>query len=141
MSDAQRETHTGGFAQFRMGWEGDWVRLTAELSELGRRIAENVAQAVAGIDFEAIGREAAEQARQAAEAAQAAAAGWEHGERTKTWRGPFHVHVDVHAQPHREAPGASPPDSRVQARRMVLNLVAEGRLTAEEGARLLEALG
>ncbi|MCS6842860.1 MAG: hypothetical protein NZ528_00825 [Caldilineales bacterium] len=135
--DEQREAHEGGFAQFRAEWEAEWAQLSAGLAELGRRIAEQVAQAMAGINFEAIGREAAEAARRAAEASWTSTVGWRH---SRAWRGPMHVHVDIGARAGQEEP-AAPSDSRAQERMMVLNMVAEGKITAEEGARLLEALG
>lgn len=134
--DEQRETHEGNFSQFRAEWEAEWAQLGVGLAELGRRIAEQIAQTMAGINFEAIGREAAEAARRAAEASWSAA-GWR---RSRAWRGPMHVHVDIGARAGGQEPGA-PPDSRAQERMMVLNMVAEGKITAEEGARLLEALG
>jgi hypothetical protein len=139
----------GDFPNFSFASGDDWVRLSADLGQMGREIGEQVRKAMAEINFEGLGREIDRSMRDAAEEFRKAAAEWGQAD---CWKGPTRVQVDIHASDAAEeatrggleqrqkeptATGETSPDERL----MVLRLVAEGKITAEEAARLLEALG
>ncbi len=137
----------GDCPNFSFASGDDWVRLSADLGQMGRAIGEQVRKAMAEINFESLGREFDRSMRDAAEEFRRAAAEWGQAER---WEGPTRVRVDIHAS---DATTEAPHDTQSQKvspsstetvgdeRLMVLRLVAEGKITAEEAARLLEALG
>lgn len=137
----------GDCPNFSFASGDDWVRLSADLGQMGRAIGEQVRMAMAEINFESLGREIDRSMRDAAEEFRKAAAEWGQAER---WEGPTRVRVDIHAgdaadatsrgaQPQQAAPASA--EAAGDERLMVLRLVAEGKITAEEAARLLEALG
>lgn len=137
----------GDFPKFSFASGDDWVRLSADLGQMGRAIGEQVRKAMAEINFESLGRDIDHSLRDAAEEFRKAAAEWGQAE---CWQGPTRVRVDIEAS---DAAEEAAPGGRVQEespasgeatqdeRMMVLRLVAEGKITAEEAARLLEALG
>lgn len=137
----------GDCPNFSFASGDDWVRLSADLGQMGRAMGEQVRKAMAEINFESLGREIDRSMRDAAEEFRKAAAEWGQAER---WEGPTRVRVDIHAGDAAEeaTQGAwrqqktSPTAEAAQDERlMVLRLVAEGKITADEAARLLEALG
>lgn len=139
----------GDFQGFSFAGGDDWVRLSADLGQMGRAIGEQVRKAMAEINFESLGCEIDRSMRDAAEEFRKAAAEWG---QTECWESPTRVRVDIRAgdaaeetarggpaQTQKES--ASSGEAMQDERLMVLRLVAEGKITAEEAARLLEALG
>jgi len=137
----------GDFPRFSFASGDDWVRLSADLGQMGRAIGEQVRKAMAEINFESLGREIDGSMREAAEEFRKAAAEWGQAE---CWEGPTRVRVDIHAGDataeasragQRQKESTPSGEATQDERLMVLRLVAEGKITAEEAARLLEALG
>lgn len=137
MTDQSQTYHAGHFANGAFDWQGEWVRMNVDLSGLGRKIGDELRRAAAGIDFEGLREEIDRTLQTMAEEMQKASAEWSAAESPSD---PVSVHINVQA-------GAKPSDS-ARARRatekeelmLVLNLVAAGKITPEEGARLIEAL-
>lgn len=135
-SRSERAGSAGAAFQFDRG--DDWVRLSADFGRLRQVIGEQVRKAMADIDADAITGEVrrtmtgvADEIREAMDnlASQPA------------WSGPTKVRVDIHAESAAEPPASKPGGSPSQERMTILNLVAQGKITAEEAARLLDALG
>lgn len=132
---ATTQDRNGTTFQFDRG-EG-FGRLSADLERMCQAIGEQVREAVSHIDFEAIGQQisaslqdVADEARQAAE---------QFARDAQRFRpASLHVHMAT-GKPAQESPARQRPPS--QERMTVLTMVAEGKITAEQGAQLLEALG
>lgn len=125
-------------------WDQEWQRMSAELgrtgAEMGRAcqaIGQQVWAAMAGIDFEAIGRQVSQAMNQMAEEVERATAAC-----NEAWQKQESRADDTTSRPSQAAPKAERKGSTATSdeRMLVLNLVAEGKISAEEGARLLEAL-
>lgn len=138
MADEKEQAYTGNFAGFRIDRGPDWVKFSADLGELGRKIGDEVRKAMASIDFDGICNNLEQSMRSMAEEMQAATADW--GDATR-WKGPMHVQVDLRTSQEAQESVEPQPDERSAERMTVLNLVADGKISAEEGAKLLEALG
>lgn len=133
----QAGTKAGYFAGFPFQGGGEWVRISADLGELGRIVGEQVRRAVAEVDFDAIRQEIDRSMQTMAEGFRKASAEWPKAE---CWKGPGRIFVDIAAS---KAPGdaaQTTPDRNQDERMIVVRLVAQGKITPEEGARLLEAL-
>lgn len=135
---------TKGSSGFEFKWDEDWVRMSAdlgrmgaEMGRLGQAIGQRICAAMADVDFEAIGRQVSQAMNQVAEEVERATAACH-----EAWHRQGFRAEDWTSQPGQAAPKTEPPGSTATAdeRMVVLNLVAEGKISAEEGARLLEAL-
>ncbi len=123
---------------FRFDRGDDWVRFSADLGQMCQTIGEQVRRTVAEIDVDSIvdeiRRAMADVATEAREAA-------DNFRSAQPWSGPTRVRVDIQADaPARPSQGAAGPEP-VTERKAVLDLLAQGKINAEEAARLLDALG
>jgi hypothetical protein len=127
-----------GGAAFQFDRGDDWVRLSADFGRLGQAIGDQMRRALADVNVEAI----AEQVRQAVtDVASEVRAAMDNLTATQAWEGPTRVRVDIRAESTPQpSPAQRPADHSVE-RLTVLNLVAQGKITAEEAAKLLDALG
>lgn len=138
MNTTQDQTAGNGKNAFGFERGDDWVRFSADLSHMCQDIGEQVRRAVAQIDFDGILNEVRRAVDDIAAEAREAAGNWRS---SPGWTGPTRVQVDIRAdapaQPH-----VQPRQTDLNAERMaVLDLLAQGRINAEEAARLLDALG
>ena len=127
-------SHTG----FRFGCGDDWVHFSADLGQICQSIGEQVRRAVEKIDVDSIVDEVQRAvADVTAEAREAA----DNFRSSQHWNGPTRVRVDIQADsPARPSQGAAQPNLD-RERKAVLDLLAQGKISAEEAARLLDALG
>ena len=127
-----------GNAAFSFERDDNWVRFSADLGQMCQSIGEQVRRAVAEIDVDGIVDEVRRALGDVAAEAREASANWRS---TQQWSGPTRVRVDIRA----DAPAPpSQPSTRPQPeaeRKAVLDLLAQGKINAEEAARLLDALG
>ncbi len=128
----------GSGAAFQFDRGEDWVRMSADFSRMREVVGEQVRKAVADINVDAIAEEVrrtltdvVDEVRQAMDTLAS----------TQPWGGPTRVRVDIHAESASEQPASKPTGDLSQERMMILNLVSQGKITAEEAARLLDALG
>ena len=122
--------------QFDRGDE--WVRLSADFGRLGQAVGDQVRRALADVNVDAI----AEQVRQVvADVAGELRLAMDNLASTPAWEGPTRVSVDIHTESAPKPPPAQNTADLSAERITVLNLVAQGKITAEEAARLLDALG
>jgi hypothetical protein len=134
MNTTQEQTAGNGKNTFGFERGDDWVRFSADLGQICQDIGEQVRRAVAQIDFEGIRNEVHRAVDDIAAEAREAAGNFRN---SPGWSGPTRVHVDIRA----EAP-AQPRQPNLNAeRKAVLDLLAQGKINAEEAARLLDALG
>ncbi len=138
MNTTQEQTAGNGKNAFGFECGDEWVRLSADLGQMCQGIGEQVRRAVAQIDFEGILNEVHRAVDDiAAEAREAA----ENFRNSPGWSGPTRVRVDIRADaPAQPGPRSRQPDSGAE-RKAVLDLLAQGKINAEEAARLLDALG
>jgi hypothetical protein len=134
MNTTQEQNAGNGKNAFGFERGDDWVHFSADLGQMCQDIGEQVRRAVAQIDFEGILNEVHRAVDDiAAEAREAA----DNFRNSPAWSGPTRVHVDIRA----ETP-AQPRQPNLNAeRKAVLDLLAQGKINAEEAARLLDALG
>lgn len=126
-----------GGAAFQFDRGDDWVRLSADFGRLGQAIGDQVRKALADVNVEAV----AEQLRQAVtDVAGEVREAMDHWTATPAWEGPTRVRVDIRAESTPKQQPQSPADHSAE-RLTVLNLVSQGKITAQEAARLLDALG
>ena len=125
-------------------WDEDWVRMGAdlgrmgaEMGRMGQTIGQQVWAAMADVDFEAIGRQVSQAMNQMAEEIERATAACHEAWQQQGFQSQGSTSPTGQAEPQAEAPSST---TTADERMVVLNLVAEGKITAEEGARLLEAL-
>lgn len=133
----QDDTRTGYFANFPFQGGHEWIRISADLGELGRTVGDQVRRALADVDFDAVRRDVDRALGQMTDGFRRASTEWSKSER---WEGPGRIFVDIMAG---KAPSEPPPaasDANQEERMMVVRLVAEGKITPEQGAKLLEAL-
>jgi len=128
----------GSGAAFEFDRGDDWVRMSADFGRLREVIGEQVRKAVTDINVDAIAEEVrrtltdvVDEIRQAVDTFSS----------TQAWTGPTRVRVDIHAESTTEQPAGKSADGVSQERMMILNLVAQGKITAEEATRLFDALG
>jgi hypothetical protein len=136
MDTTQEQTAGNDKSTFGFERGDDWVRFSADLGQMCQDIGEQVRRAVAQIDFEGILNEVRRAVDDiAAEAREAA----DNFRSSPGWSGPTRVRVDIRA----DAPAQPSPrqaDTGAE-RKAVLDLLAQGKINAEEAARLLDALG
>ena len=120
---------------FRFDCGADWARMSADLSRICQMVGEQLRATLAEIDLEGLRREVKEALDNAAVDIQRANKRWRH---EGVWPGPRHEHEDVSPSPEGEGAAAA---ERAGERMTVLRLVAQGKISAEEAARLLDALG
>lgn len=123
---------------FRFDCGDDWMRFSADLGQICQSIGDQVRRAVEKIDVDSIidevQRAAADVTAEAREAA-------DNFRSSQHWSGPTRVRVDIQADtPARPNQGAAQPNLD-RERKAVLDLLAQGRINAQEAARLLDALG
>ena len=127
-----------GNSAFSFERDDNWVRFSADLGQMCQSIGEQVRRAVAEIDVDGIVDEVRRAMGDVAAEAREASANWRSAQQ---WSGPTRVRVDIRA----DAPASSSqPGARPQPeaeRKAVLDLLAQGKINAEEAARLLDALG
>jgi hypothetical protein len=133
-SSERTTEHNGTAFKFECGDE--WAKMSADVSRLCRMVGEQMHEALAEVDFEALRREVQTAMDSVAQEVRLAMDNWR-----ADWPAekPMRVRVDIHAEPEEEP--APRPAADGDERMTVLRLVAEGKITAEDGARLLEALG
>lgn len=133
----QDETRTGYFKNFPFQGGHEWVRISADLGDLGRTVGDQVRRALADVDSDAVRRDIDRALGQMADGVRRASTEWSKSER---WEGPGRIFVDIMAGRTPSEPTSTAPDANQEERMMVVRLVAEGKITPEQGARLLEAL-
>lgn len=123
---------------FRFDRGDDWVRFSADLGQMCQTIGEQVRRTVDQIDVDSIVDEVRRaMADVAAEAREAA----DNFRGAQHWSGPTRVQVDIQADtPAQSSQRAAQPEP-VAERKAVLDLLAQGKINAEEAAKLLDALG
>jgi hypothetical protein len=123
---------------FRFDCGDDWVRFSADLGQICQSIGYQVRRAVEKIDVDSIVDEVQRAvADVTAEAREAA----DNFRSSQHWNGPTRVRVDIQADtPARPSQGTAQPNLD-RERKAVLDLLAQGKISAEEAARLLDALG
>jgi hypothetical protein len=123
---------------FRFDCGDDWVRFSADLGQICQSIGDQVRRAVEKIDVDSIADEVQRVvADVTAEAREAA----DNFRSSQHWNGPTRVRVDIQADtPARPSQGTAQPNLD-RERKAVLDLLAQGKISAEEAARLLDALG
>lgn len=136
MSTTSNRTEENNGTAFTWDCGDDWNRLGTDLSRLCQRIVEQVTATIAGIDFEGIGREIRDAMREAGEELRRNMEAWSDASRAPDMAARADTATGPAAETSQPEAGATS-----QERMTVLSLVAQGRITAEEGARLLEALG
>ena len=138
MNTTQEQNAVNGKNAFGFEHGDDWVRFSADLGQICQDIGAQVRRAVAQIDFEGILDEVRRAADDIAAEAREAADNWRN---SPNWTGPTRVRVDIRADAPAQ-PGPRPRQSDVNSeRKAVLDLLAQGKINAEEAARLLDALG
>lgn len=139
MTDTEhsRDFHSGRFANWAFDWQGDWVRMSVDLGDLGRKISDELRRAAAGIDFDGLRQEIDRTMRTVAEEMQKATAQWGEAEPQAD---PLSVHINVQAGARPDARGDAGQAVDKDELMLVLKLVVEGKITPEEGVRLIEAL-
>lgn len=135
-NSSSQSGRAGAAFQFDRG--DDWVRMSADFGRLREVVGEQVRKAVAEINVDAIAEEVRRtltdvvgEVRQAMDTLSS----------TQPWSGPTRVRVDIHAESASEQPAPKSSNNLSQERMTILNLVAQGKITAEEATRLLDALG
>lgn len=113
----------------------NWLRLSADLGQLCQDVGQQLRRAVAQIDIEGIRDELRRAVDDiAAEAREAA----DNFRSSPEWSGPTRVRVDIRA----DSPAQPGQQTDLAAeRKTVLDLLAQGKISIEEAARLLDALG
>lgn len=135
MTNSSEQSAGNGSAGFAIERGEDWMRFSADLGQMCQTIGEQVRRTVAEIDVDAIIDEIRRALADVTAEAREAADNFRSSQR---WSGPTRVRVDIQA----DAPSQQATRPNLDAERMaVLDLLAQGRISAEEAARLLDALG
>jgi DNA-binding NarL/FixJ family response regulator len=136
MTDTREQTAGNGNTGFRFDRGDDWVRFSADLGQMCQTIGEQVRHTVAEIDVDSIVDEVRRAMADVAAEAREAAGNFRSSQQ---WSGPTRVRVDIQADtPPQPSQRTAQPDKE---RKAVLDLLAQGKINAEEAARLLDALG
>ena len=137
-NSSSQSGRAGSDAAFQFDRGDDWVRMSADFGRLREVVGEQMRKAVADINVDAIAEEVrrtltdvVDEVRQAVDTLSS----------TQPWNGPTRVQVDIHAESASEQPAGKSVDNLSQERMTILNLVAQGKITAEEATRLFDALG
>lgn len=123
----------GGAFGFDCG--DNWLRLSADLSQLCQNVGQQLRRTVAQIDIEGIRDELRRAVDDIAAEARDAADNFRN---SAEWSGPTRVRVDIRADSPAQ-PGQ--PADLAAERKTVLELLAQGKINIEEATRLLDALG
>ena len=120
---------------------GNGFTMSADIDRLCQMIGEQVQKAVAEIDFEAIGEEVRRTMTHVGEDIRQAVDGVVNSPQRRA--GPARVRVEVEADrpPAAMRRRERVSDDVVQQHKIVLTMLAEGKITTEEAARLLDLLG
>lgn len=138
MNNTGQQTGDSGNTAFHFDRGADWVHLSADLGRLCQDIGEQLHRAAASIDVDAI----AEQVRSAvADVAAEARAAADNYRSSPPWSGPTRVRVDIRADAPSQAGAHSSRRGLDAERKAVLDLLSQGKISVEEAARLLDALG
>ncbi|HSN76856.1 MAG TPA: hypothetical protein VL334_17425 [Anaerolineae bacterium] len=138
MTNTSEQPSSNSNAAFHFDRGDDWVRFSADLGQMCQTIGEQVRRAVEEIDVDSIVDEVRRAMADVTAEAREAAGNFRSSQH---WSGPTRVRVDIRA----DAP--APPSQRAARsepateRKAVLDLLAQGKINAEEAARLLDALG
>lgn len=138
MNTTREQAAGDGGPAFRFDQGDDWMRFSADLGQLCQDIGEQMRRTVAQIDVDAIFDEVRSAVDDVAAEAREAAENWR---QSHPWRGPTRVRVDIRADA--PAPTGQQPAQKSPAaeRKVVLDLLAQGKISTEEAIRLLDALG
>jgi len=116
----------------------NWLRLSADLGQLCQDVGQQLRRAVAQIDIEGIRDELRRAVDDiAAEAREAA----DNFRSSPEWSGPTRVRVDIRADSPAQPAQPGQQTDLAAERKTVLDLLAQGKISIEEAARLLDALG
>lgn len=138
MTNSSEQSAGNGSAGFAFERGEDWGRFSADLGQMCQTIGEQVRRTVAEIDVDAIIDEIRRALADVTAEAREAADNFRSSQR---WSGPTRVRVDIQADaPASPSQQAARPNLDAE-RKAVLDLLAQGRISAEEAARLLDALG
>lgn len=138
MTTTHQQDAGNGASTFGFDCGDHWLRFSADVGQLCQNIGEQVRRAAAQIDVDSILVEVRRAADDiVAEAREAA----DNFRNSSGWNGPTRVRVDIRADgPDQPTGRAQQPDLAVE-RKTVLDLLAQGKINAQEAARLLDALG
>lgn len=137
-------------AAFRFDRRPHGMHVSADLGKLCQQVGDQVRGAVAGIDFEAIGDEVR---RAMVDLGNEVREAVDNLNREQPWANSGRVTVEVvhesgkpgragaSARPAASVQPATRPDPLARERTAVLQMVAEGKITPEQAAQLLDALG
>lgn len=138
MTQSTEQTSGSGGSAFAFDRGDNWLRFSADVSQLCQNVGQQLRRAVAEIDIDGIRDEVRRAVDDISVEAREAV---DNFRSSQGWSGPTRVRVDIHAdspaQPAQRAQGAD----RVAERKTVLDVLALGKINAEEAARLLDALG
>jgi hypothetical protein len=136
MSNTTDKTGDNGSTAFQFEHGDDWMRFSADMGQVCQDIGEQVRRAVAQIDVDSILADVRRAVDDIAAEAREAAGNFRN---SSQWTGPTHVRVDIRADGPTRA-SQTPRPEPVAERKAILDLLAQGRINAEEAARLLDAL-
>ena len=138
MTNTSEQSAGNGSTGFAFERGDDWVRFSADLGQMCQTIGEQVRRTVAEIDIDSIVDEVR---RTVADVTAEAREAVDNFRSAQQWSGPTRVRVDIQADsPAQPSQRAARPNLETE-RKAVLSLLAQGRINAEEAARLLDALG
>ena len=131
MTDYESEngTRQANGTAFRDTRRDDWAQIGVELGHLCQTVGDQVRRAVADVDWDRLRQDLQDAMDDIVQEVQIAVDTWNTDRQANSQQQPV-------PQPDEE-----PADVDTDERMTVLNLVATGRISAAEGARLLEALG
>ena len=138
MTNSTDKTGGNGNPAFHFDHGDDWVRFSADMGQMCQDIGEQVRRAVAQIDVDTIFAEVRRAVDDIAAEAREAAGNFRN---SPPWTGPTRVRVDIRADGSVQASETPARPEPVAERKAVLDLLAKGKINAEEAARLLDALG
>lgn len=138
MTNTSEQSAGNGSTGFAFERGDDWMRFSADLGQMCQTIGEQVRRTVAEIDIDSIVDEVR---RTVADVTAEAREAVDNFRSAQQWSGPTRVRVDIQADsPTQSSQRAARPNLETE-RKAVLDLLAQGRINAEEAARLLDALG
>ena len=138
MTNTSEQSAGNGSTGFHFERGDDWVRFSADLGQMCQTVGEQVRRAVEEIDVDSIVDEVRRAMADVTAEAREAAGNFRN---SQPWSGPTRVRVDIQADmPAQPSQRAARPDLNTE-RKAVLDLLAQGKINAEEAARLLDALG
>lgn len=134
----QTRFQSGPEAAFRFDRSANGVHISADLNRICQQVSDQVRNAIAEIDFEGIGDEVR---RAMTEVAAEVREAMDNFSREQQRAGATRVRVDIEREPAAGAAPAPEQDTLARERTAVLQMVADGRITADQAERLLDALG